>query len=119
MSEGPVLGAASAAVSMVGTLASRHPVAATAIGAGVAVAAAPALVASPLLAIAGFGSSGIVAGTTAATIQSSIGSVVAPSLFATLQSAGAGGYGAAAVYTAVQGAGATTAGAAVLAALRG
>lgn len=36
------------------------------------------------------------------TIQSSIGSVVSPSLFATLQSAGEGGYGVATVYPVVQ-----------------
>lgn len=44
-------------------------------------------------------------GSTAAGIQSGIGSVVAPGLFATLQSAAAGGYGAATVYGAVQVAG--------------
>lgn len=35
-------------------------------------------------------------------MQSGIGSVMSPSMFATLQSAGAGGYGMAAVYPAVQ-----------------
>ena len=43
-----------------------------------------------------------VPGSSAAAIQSSIGSVISPSLFATLQSAGAGGYGVAAVYPVVQ-----------------
>jgi len=43
-----------------------------------------------------------VTGSSAAAIQSSIGSIVSPSLFATLQSAGAGGYGVATVYPAVQ-----------------
>jgi hypothetical protein len=48
-------------------------------------------------------------GSTAAGIQSSIGSVVSPSLFATLQSAGASGYGAATVYSVVQVVGGTIA----------
>ncbi|KAF5027251.1 hypothetical protein F66182_667 [Fusarium sp. NRRL 66182] len=42
----------------------------------------------------------------AAGIQSGIGSVVAPSVFATLQSAGAGGYGVVAVHGAIRAAGA-------------
>lgn len=50
-------------------------------------------------------------GSLAATAQSGIGSVVAPSLFATLQSAGAGGYGVPLVYGAVQAAGGTIMGA--------
>ncbi|KAK1513372.1 uncharacterized protein CCOS01_14314 [Colletotrichum costaricense] len=66
------------------------------------VLAAPALVAAPALGLAGFGSQGIVAGSTAAGIQAGIGNVVAPSLFATLQSAGAAGYGAAVVNGAIQ-----------------
>lgn len=41
-------------------------------------------------------------GSLAAGIQSSIGNVLAPSLFATCQSAAAGGYGVAAVNAAVQ-----------------
>jgi hypothetical protein len=47
-----------------------------------------------------------VPGSSAAAIQSSIGSVVSSSLFATLQSAGAGGYGVATVYPVVQAVGA-------------
>ncbi|KAM0562152.1 hypothetical protein ACHAPJ_002597 [Fusarium lateritium] len=74
-------------------------------GAGLAMAAAPALVASPALAAAGFGANGIVGGTVAAGAQSAIGNVVAPGVFATLQSAGAGGYGVAIVNGVVQGAG--------------
>ncbi|OHE99464.1 hypothetical protein CORC01_05264 [Colletotrichum orchidophilum] len=66
------------------------------------VLAAPALVAAPALGAAGFGAQGIVAGSAAAGVQAGIGNVVAPSLFATLQSAGAAGYGAAAVNGAVQ-----------------
>ncbi|XXG97384.1 hypothetical protein Hte_003685 [Hypoxylon texense] len=70
-------------------------------GAGTSVALAPALVASPVLAILGFGADGIVKASIAAGIQSGIGSVVAPSLFATLQSAGMAGYGVAVVNGAV------------------
>ncbi|KAI1798529.1 hypothetical protein F4811DRAFT_548165 [Daldinia bambusicola] len=69
--------------------------------AGVAVAA-PALIAGPALAAAGFGASGIVGGSIAAGAQSAIGNVAAGSLFATLQSAGMAGYGAAAVNGVVQ-----------------
>lgn len=43
-----------------------------------------------------------VPGSYAATIQSGIGSVVSHSLFAALQSAGAGGYGTATLYPAIQ-----------------
>ncbi|KAI4867005.1 hypothetical protein F4820DRAFT_446528 [Hypoxylon rubiginosum] len=70
-------------------------------GAGTSVALAPALVASPALAFLGFGADGIVKASVAAGIQSGIGNVVAPSLFATLQSAGMAGYGAAVVNGAV------------------
>ncbi|KAJ0305520.1 hypothetical protein COL516b_005215 [Colletotrichum fioriniae] len=66
------------------------------------VLAAPALVVAPALGLAGFGSQGIVAGSAAAGFQAGIGNVVAPSLFATLQSAGAAGYGAAVVNGAIQ-----------------
>ncbi|KIL84250.1 hypothetical protein FAVG1_12487 [Fusarium avenaceum] len=86
---------------------------ATAIVVGVAVVAVPALVAGPLLGALGFGAAGVTAGSAAAGIQSGIGSVVAPGLFATLQSAGAGGYGLAAVHTVVQAAGALVAAAGV------
>lgn len=61
----------------------------------------------------------VLLGSIAAGAQSGIGSVVAPSLFATLQSAGAGGYGASAVYGAVSGAAALGAGGSLAASLRG
>ncbi|KAK7428482.1 hypothetical protein QQZ08_004920 [Neonectria magnoliae] len=80
-----------------------HPYQATAFGAGAAVVVAPALVATPALAALGFGANGIVGGSIAAGVQSGIGSVAAPGLFATLQSAGAAGYGLAAVHGTVQG----------------
>lgn len=54
---------------------------------GGAVVAAPCLLAT----LAGFGAAGIVAGSTAAATQASIGSVAAGSAFATLQSLGATG----------------------------
>ena len=69
--------------------------AAAAVGAVVTVA--PAIVASPALAAAGFAADGVVKGSIAAGVQAGIGNVVTPGLFATLQSAGAGGYGVAAV----------------------
>ncbi|EPE06759.1 hypothetical protein F503_03186 [Ophiostoma piceae UAMH 11346] len=69
--------------------------AAAAVGAVVTIA--PAIVASPALAAAGFAADGVVKGSVAAGVQAGIGNVVAPGLFATLQSAGAGGYGVAAV----------------------
>ncbi|KAI2638225.1 hypothetical protein GGS21DRAFT_461225 [Xylaria nigripes] len=85
--------------------ATKNPGKAVVMGAGVILAAAPMAAAAPVLGAFGFGANGIIAGSVAAGAQSSIGSVVAPSLFATLQSAAAGGYGVAAVSTAVQGVG--------------
>ncbi|EEU46606.1 uncharacterized protein NECHADRAFT_79370 [Fusarium vanettenii 77-13-4] len=96
-----------------------NPKAAVAVGAGVLVCAVPALVAAPALGLTGFGANGIVGGSLAAGAQSGIGSVVAPSLFATLQSAGAGGYGLSAVYGAVQGAAAVGAGGSLAASFGG
>ena len=46
-------------------------------------------------------------GSVAATVQSGIGSVASPSIFATLTSAGAGGYGVTAVVSGVQAVGGT------------
>lgn len=51
----------------------------------------PAFIGSTVTTIVGFGSTGIGAGTLAAAWQSSIGSVVAGSVFATVQSAAATG----------------------------
>ncbi|OCK86955.1 uncharacterized protein K441DRAFT_671561 [Cenococcum geophilum 1.58] len=64
---------------------------------GLAIVAAPAVVSAPTLLVSGFGSTGVGAGTTAAGAQSSIGNVVAGSVFSTLQSAGTGGAGLAVV----------------------
>jgi len=71
-------------------------------GVGLVLLVAPASVAAPVLGAVGFGADGVIAGSSAAAMQSSIGSIVSPSLFATCQSAAAGGYGAATVYPAVQ-----------------
>ncbi|KAJ2995165.1 hypothetical protein NUW58_g1358 [Xylaria curta] len=68
-----------------------NPKQATAAGVGAAFVVAPMLIAAPVLGLLGFGANGIVGGSIAAGVQSGIGSVVAPSLFATLQSAAAGG----------------------------
>ncbi|KAK1997462.1 hypothetical protein LX36DRAFT_657522 [Colletotrichum falcatum] len=79
--------------------------------ASLVVVASPALVSSPLLTVAGFGTKGVIGNSAAAAVQASIGNVVAPSVFSTLTSAGMAGYGAAIVNGVVQaGAGATAAG---------
>ncbi|KAF4465417.1 Interferon-induced 6-16 [Fusarium albosuccineum] len=83
-----------------------RPVSAACISVGALAIAAPALAAAPVLAAFGFKTSGIASSSIAAGAQKGIGSVIAPSVFSTLQSAGAGGYGVAPVYGAVQGAGA-------------
>ncbi|KAF1831573.1 hypothetical protein BDW02DRAFT_571907 [Decorospora gaudefroyi] len=54
-------------------------------------------VAGKVLRVAGFARSGVVAGSAAAAYQAGAGNIVAGSAFATLQSAGAGGAGAAVV----------------------
>ncbi|KAI0907561.1 hypothetical protein F4823DRAFT_564703 [Ustulina deusta] len=86
-----------------------NPGKAATMGAGAVLVAAPMALIAPILGAIGFGANGVVAGSIAAGAQSGIGSVVAPSLFATLQSAGAAGYGAAAVSAVVQGTGAVVA----------
>ncbi|KAI6374808.1 hypothetical protein MCOR25_003071 [Pyricularia grisea] len=93
-----------------GFFSSRANVAAATIGVlGVTVVAVPSLVALPVLGLGGFGALGPIAGSIAAGAQSAMGSVVAPSLFATLQSAAMGGYGAAAVLGTFQAVGGITA----------
>ncbi|KAI8629726.1 hypothetical protein F5Y19DRAFT_475178 [Xylariaceae sp. FL1651] len=85
--------------------ATANPRMALTVGAGAALVVAPMAIAAPVLGAVGFGAQGVVAGSTAAGIQSGLGSVVAPSLFATLQSAAAGGYGVAVIVPIVQGVG--------------
>ncbi|EFX05635.1 hypothetical protein CMQ_3704 [Grosmannia clavigera kw1407] len=70
-------------------------------GVATAFMVAPMAVAGAGLGLIGFTANGVAATSMAAGWQASIGSVVAPSLFATLQSAAAGGYGVAAVGSAV------------------
>ncbi|KAL8282300.1 hypothetical protein RB600_005651, partial [Gaeumannomyces tritici] len=95
-----------------------NPKTSVAVGSGLTVVAAPVVVMAPvvgpILGAVGFGSSGIIAGSFAATAQAAVGNVVGGSLLAGLTSAGMGGYGAAAMSGAVQAAGgATAAGAAI------
>ncbi|KAK0726404.1 hypothetical protein B0T21DRAFT_350541 [Apiosordaria backusii] len=104
--------------------AAENPGKAAIIVGGVVLVAAPGVVTSPVLAATGFGEGGVVAGemiapspfiggkltlcyagSVAASVHSGIRVVAAGSLFSILQSAGAGGAGAAAVGGAVQGVG--------------
>lgn len=68
----------------------------------------PGLIAGPLLWATGFAGTGVQGASAAAAYQASAGPMVAKGVFATLQSAGMGGYGVAAVH------GATRVGAAVV-----
>ncbi|KAH8801371.1 hypothetical protein F5884DRAFT_862071 [Xylogone sp. PMI_703] len=86
----------------------EHPGLATWIAVNGAVIIAPGILWVPALGVVGFGPGGIGAGTWAAGIQSGIGNVAAGSVFATMQSAGAGGAGAAVLNTAVQAGGLLT-----------
>ncbi|GJC90556.1 hypothetical protein ColLi_13394 [Colletotrichum liriopes] len=80
-----------------------------AVGVGLVIIAAPGIVAAPTLTAAGFGAEGVIAGSAAAGVHSAIGNVAAHSVFAVLQSAGAGGYGVGAVQSGFQLAGSATA----------
>ncbi|KAI1746473.1 hypothetical protein F4782DRAFT_536438 [Xylaria castorea] len=112
--------AASASMSLVADAgrkaagwAAANPGKTAAMAAGAVLIAAPMAAMAPVLGAAGFGANGIVAGSVAAGVQSSIGSVGAGSLFATLTSAGAGGSGVAAASIGAQvvaGVGAASAG---------
>ncbi|KAI0182420.1 hypothetical protein EV127DRAFT_449632 [Xylaria flabelliformis] len=94
--------------------AAANPGKTAAIGAGAVLIAVPMAAVAPVLGVAGFGANGVIAGSAAAAVQSSIGSVGAGSLFATLTSAGAGGYGVAAASACAQAVGAGVASAGVL-----
>ncbi|KAK0762512.1 hypothetical protein N5P37_005329, partial [Trichoderma harzianum] len=83
-------------------------------GTGLLVIAAPAIVTAPIISLAGaagFTSGGIAATSAATTVHASIGNVAAGSIFATLQSAAAGGYGVGVLTGAAQTAGGAVAGA--------
>jgi hypothetical protein len=101
-----VMDAAKVIVDEAAQFASDHPWQTAAMVGGIAIVAAPGLVAAPALGAAGFTSNGVAAGSVAAAVQSSLGSVVAGSTFATLQSAAAGGYGVVIVNGVIQVAGA-------------
>ncbi|PLB46099.1 hypothetical protein P170DRAFT_479018 [Aspergillus steynii IBT 23096] len=64
--------------------------------------AAPGVLSAPLLSALGFGAGGVQASSLAAGVHSLLGNVAAGSTFATLQSAGAGGAGLAALNGAAQ-----------------
>ncbi|KAL4881492.1 hypothetical protein BJY04DRAFT_189096 [Aspergillus karnatakaensis] len=66
------------------------------------VVALPGALVAPVLSLAGYGPGGVQAASIAAGAQSAIGNVVGGSVFATLQSAGAGGAGYAIVTGATQ-----------------
>ncbi|KAI1759526.1 hypothetical protein GGR53DRAFT_140597 [Hypoxylon sp. FL1150] len=66
----------------------------------------PAVISGPALVATGFGGFGAVPASVASGYQAAIGNVAAGSVFATLQSAGMGGYGVAIVNGAVQAGGA-------------
>lgn len=74
----------------------EHPIEAAKLLGGITVTAAPVAVAVPLLGGLGLGALGV-----AGAIQASIGPIAGSSLFAILQSAGAGVIGMAAVKTAI------------------
>ncbi|KAL7795960.1 hypothetical protein V8C37DRAFT_372647 [Trichoderma ceciliae] len=87
--------------------------ASVATGAGILAVAAPAVVTAPILGMAGaagFTPAGIAASSIASAVHASIGNVAAGSIFATMQSAAAGGYGLATLTTAAQAAGGAVAG---------
>ncbi|KAG7006873.1 hypothetical protein G7Y79_00012g032090 [Physcia stellaris] len=101
-----------------GTWVHDHPYQSAFIGTTCLVVAVPALVAAPALGAAGFGSLGVVGevtdqesplvGSAAAAAQGP--AVVAGNVFATLTSAGAGGYGVPIVHGVVQGVAASAGG---------
>ncbi|OIW31334.1 hypothetical protein CONLIGDRAFT_680044 [Coniochaeta ligniaria NRRL 30616] len=98
-------GRMASAAAMAKTCAVDHPYLASGVVVVVGMVAMPGVVTAPVLGLLGFGSGGVAAGSIAASAQAGIGNVVAPSAFATLQSAGAGGAGIVVVNTVVQGAG--------------
>ncbi|KAK5992292.1 hypothetical protein PT974_05693 [Cladobotryum mycophilum] len=88
---------ASVAAKGVVKVAREHPYAAAVVGGGLAIAAAPGIVAAPALAAVGFGAEGIVGASAASAVHGMLGNLGAGCVFSTLQSAGMGGYGVAIV----------------------
>ncbi|KAF2796877.1 hypothetical protein K505DRAFT_155120 [Melanomma pulvis-pyrius CBS 109.77] len=82
----------------------KHPIKAVCHVASATMMLGSSVIAPLLLGLAGFTSAGVAAGSLAAAVQSSMGTVVAGGAFATLQSAAMGGYGAAIVAGAMSGA---------------
>ncbi|KAI0885022.1 uncharacterized protein GGS22DRAFT_162518 [Annulohypoxylon maeteangense] len=97
---------ATKAATLAAKWAAANPKSAVAYGVGGTALAIPAIIAGPALAAAGFGANGIIGASLASGAQAAVGNVAAGSLFATLQSAGMAGYGAAIVNGVVQAGGA-------------
>ncbi|KAL7909047.1 hypothetical protein GGI35DRAFT_425261 [Trichoderma velutinum] len=108
---------AQATVQRLGKAAWENPLltaATVATGTGLLVVAAPAVLTAPIMGLAGaagFTPAGIAASSAASAIHASIGNVAAGSIFATFQSAAAGGYGVGVLAGAAQTAGSAVAGA--------
>ncbi|KAJ1323019.1 Interferon-induced 6-16 family [Microdochium nivale] len=88
--------AAEAAVASAKAAAKKHPVLASVAAAALFTVIIPCVAVGVVLLVLkliGFGPAGVCAGSAAAAMQASIGSVTTPSLFATCTSAAAGGYG--------------------------
>ncbi|KAF2737572.1 hypothetical protein EJ04DRAFT_430640 [Polyplosphaeria fusca] len=82
----------------------KNPKQTASIAASVLVPPIAAAAAVPIIAGVGFSATGVVAGSTAAAMQASIGNVAAGSMFAFMQSAGAGGAAAGVLQGSVWGA---------------
>ncbi|KAL7955706.1 hypothetical protein V8C34DRAFT_234970 [Trichoderma compactum] len=112
-----LMGNAQAAAQQLGKAAWENPLlaaATVATGTGLLVFAAPAILTAPIMGLAGAAGitpAGIAASSAASAIHASIGNVAAGSIFATLQSAAAGGYGVGVLAGAAQTAGGAVAGA--------
>ncbi|RFU78684.1 hypothetical protein TARUN_3531 [Trichoderma arundinaceum] len=103
---------AQAVAEQAATIAQQNPAAVSVASVGFLMLAAPAVITTPIMAVAGmlgFTSGGIAASSIAAGAQAGMGNVVAGSAFATVQSAAAGGYGLGVLTGLVQAAGGTIA----------
>ncbi|KAL6702217.1 hypothetical protein J3F84DRAFT_27146 [Trichoderma pleuroticola] len=112
-----LMGDVQAAAQRLGKAAWENPLlaaATVATGTGLLVVAAPAVLTAPIMGLAGaagFTPAGIAASSAASAIHAGIGNVAVGSIFATLQSAAAGGYGVGVLAGAAQTAGGAVAGA--------
>ncbi|RDW57433.1 uncharacterized protein DSM5745_11517 [Aspergillus mulundensis] len=98
----PIMESSTGLAAQAAEWASKNPVSAGSIAAGLTVAVAPGIVVTLPLSAIGFTAGGVQAGSLAAGAHSVLGNVVAGSLFAVLQSAGAGGAGLAVLNGAAQ-----------------